>query len=746
MQSHFIYFTIVSIVTINYIYSITRRAHTVDKSLKSGRVRLCLSKCLCQGPPRVGKTHLKCLLLSIPVESSASTSCAERSIRYNRYRQIDREKWELMDETLLMNMIANEMKYLNREDPALASDLDVNDTTISELITSAGVLESISHSKQKWIYFIDSGGQPQFQEVLQTFIPDTSVILQVLKLTEKLSDHPFMDCETKDGKQLSLGVHALTNQEILKRQARILHCTPEAKMQIALVGTYYDKYQEALQISQIEEKIEDKEINLVEVFSSSKKEVMFRDSSFKQCIYPVNGLQAVEGKFDDPVVCELRKCIASSVSQEVDIPLRWYVLELALQKQSQALNRCVFSYTEVNEICQPYQFEKEDEVGTALTFLAKYNLILYYPNLLPDVIFTTPQVLLDIMTELTEQRYTPHRGEYKEMAKKGIVSLQILKDISKHYIPGVFTEIEVINIFEFLYICSKLDEERFFMPALLPPLTHNDLNKISPAPPLLYHFQERCVPAGLFCALVVSLSYKGYELLVDSPDLHIPLKTPHNNAVSFKIPCMHCTAVTIIDSFYQLEVHYHSAASVYYLRKYLPEIRETFEDSLKEVIKNRKYKISIPERTFFCRADNCHQATNKSHVAFVDEEGELACSIRPLDVFYAPSEAESLWLAPYPASSSEPTTKKLMEVLTEMSHKWKEIGIYLEVPDYRLQSIQTRNNNVVQRLHSVLDFWRNSPKPEVPYTWQTIVSALRYPPVSNERLASKIEQRYLYDC
>ena len=149
--------------------------------MKSRRVRLCLTKCLCQGPPRVGKTHLKCLLLSIPVKLSASTSCAERSIRavcYNRYRQIDGEKWELMDETLLMNMIANEMKYLNKEeDPILASDLDVDDTTISELITCAGISQSISHSKQKWIYFIDSGGQPQFQEVLQAFIPDTSVIL-----------------------------------------------------------------------------------------------------------------------------------------------------------------------------------------------------------------------------------------------------------------------------------------------------------------------------------------------------------------------------------------------------------------------------------------------------------------------------------------------------------------------------------------------------------------------------------------
>ena len=98
-----------------------------------------------------------------------------------------------MDEILLMNMIANEMKYLNKEeDPILESDLDVDDTTISELITCAGVSESISHRKQKSIYFIDSEGQPQFQEVLQAFIPDTSVILQVFKLTKKIVRSSFL--------------------------------------------------------------------------------------------------------------------------------------------------------------------------------------------------------------------------------------------------------------------------------------------------------------------------------------------------------------------------------------------------------------------------------------------------------------------------------------------------------------------------------------------------------------------------
>ena len=117
--------------------------------------------------------------------------------------------------------------------------------------------------------------------------------------------------------------------------------------------------------------------------------------------------------------------------------------------------------------------------------------------------------------------------------------------------------------------------------------------------------------------------------------------------------------------------------------------------------------------------------------------------MRPHTVWYSPREAESVWLAPYPSSSSELTTTQLMEELTEISHKWFEIGIYLEVPNYRLQSIRSCNDDVIQRLYAVLDFWKNNPKPTKPYTWQTIVSSLRSRIVSDENLASKIKQQYL---
>ena len=57
----------------------------------------------------------------------------------------------------------------------------------------------------------------------------------------------------------------------------------------------------------------------------------FKDNVFYRCIFPVNGLQAVEGKFDDPVVCELCKVIMNCANTVVDVPICWHLLELELQ-------------------------------------------------------------------------------------------------------------------------------------------------------------------------------------------------------------------------------------------------------------------------------------------------------------------------------------------------------------------------------------------------------------------------------
>ena len=68
----------------------------------------------------------------------------------------------------------------------------------------------------QWIHFIDSGGQPQFHEVLPAFIRNTTATIFVMKLSERLDEHPKIKYFDKNGQLCGKPFrHALSNDQML---------------------------------------------------------------------------------------------------------------------------------------------------------------------------------------------------------------------------------------------------------------------------------------------------------------------------------------------------------------------------------------------------------------------------------------------------------------------------------------------------------------------------------------------------
>ena len=592
-----------------------------ESALKDGSVDLKIIKCLIQGPPRVGKTHLMCLLLQIVVDKLLnSTGCAEhprRAVRSIGFGAVSgkEEKWELINDDVLASLIGQAAAKLNidhnhQEDTSGEDKVDAVSEVKSKITSELSAL-SASQANQDFkelLYFIDSGGQSQFQEVLQAFIPNASLLLLAFKLTEKLSDIPSMVYQSNPQSSHSLGKYALTNEEIITRCARMVYSSGNP-VHIALAGTHHDQYSETEH-----ETIEEKDSRLSKVFSFCKDRLLYHQNPVdEKLVFPVNGLQAVEGVFDDPVVCQLRSAITSALQSvpTITVPLRWYGLELVLQQHATTTGEQVLSLDLCRKMSTGLRFALKD-VPAALEFLSSYNLILYYPKVLPNVVFTTPQVLLDKVTELTECVYVltgctdvpahqmPSSGEYLRMHNEGIISRGILKDRDKknHYVPGLFTENELLLIFEHLYIVTQVDEGRYFMPSLLPHFAPNELQQLSPdpsKPPLLFYFEDGCSPAGLFCALLVCLTSPRIGWKVH---LGPPLGGVRSNAACLSIhkkPII----VTIVDVFHQFEVYFRCSSK----REYnLPIVKEVITEALEEVMHNRKYTIAFPKKSFFCRS------------------------------------------------------------------------------------------------------------------------------------------------
>jgi len=106
-----------------------------------------------------------------------------------------------------------------------------------------GEEESRELSGSNWIHLIDSGGQPEFHNLLPIFVHHTSCTILVQRLCDSLSDYPTVEYYNQEGKLTGMPYRSsLTNLEILKCSVRTMHSFPTEGMhnKIITVGTHRD--------------------------------------------------------------------------------------------------------------------------------------------------------------------------------------------------------------------------------------------------------------------------------------------------------------------------------------------------------------------------------------------------------------------------------------------------------------------------------------------------------------------------
>ena len=146
-------------------------------------------------------------------------------------------------------------------------------------------------------------------------------------------------------------------------------------------------------------------------------------------------------------------------------------------------------------------------LGAALEYFDDLNIFLYYPSVLPDIVFSNPQVILDKVTELVHFSYCLQgssppvalEGKWLQFRDKGIVTLEMFQDerFSTHYIQDLFTPADLIKLFEHLLIVAPLSSTKYFMPSLLRTISLEKVRKQLPLPsitvaPLLVYFPAGC--------------------------------------------------------------------------------------------------------------------------------------------------------------------------------------------------------------------------------------------------------------
>ena len=425
--------------------------------------------------------------------------------------------------------------------------------------------------KCDWVYIIDSGGQPQFHEVLPTFIRHASGVVFVLKLNESLSEHPTVKYFSKGGKQCGVSYTSpFTHEQTFKHCLRMMQsrCSRSGRVTIPrvfTVGTHRDK------VRFWKESRKAKNKKLIKTFKPvfSDNLVYYHLSHRDELIFPINAKNPTSK--DKKVADQFRQAVMKSCDKSrVKIPLPWFVLEQQLQQHAAEKGVAVLSLDECRKVAHKLHMN-DHSLHAALDYFVDLNIIFYYRDILRNAVFCSSQVLLDKLSELVEYSHklrgmtdtevVSTQSAYNggtQFRDHGIITVDLLEQFQKHYTKGVFTPADFLMLLRHLLIVADIDITKgvYFMPCLLPEISSEEIDKYrsgshTSVAPILICFPGEWVSCGIFVTLVSFLQKEARW------EIRLKHGTPvclYHNCVQFDLPG-DPVVVTLIDSFAYLEVH-----------------------------------------------------------------------------------------------------------------------------------------------------------------------------------------------
>ena len=412
-------------------------------------------------------------------------------------------------------------KSLGAEFDSLLESAVKEDDFLSQVHNSDPPTEPIL--KQSWLYITDSGGQPEFHNMLSIFVQNTTACIFVFRVHEGLDDCPPVAFYDNTGNPVSSPRHSrLTNRQIFQQfmstMRSFISKTGGDPPRIILLATHRDLVKEHVLPKLLQER--HKQLKAI-VLPQFKGQLIYCDERLDEFIFTMNAKQPE--KMDRETANTIRKVITKECpGEKVDVPIRWHLLDHRSRKVSDGLNRKVLSREEYGRIAASLNINEESCEG-ALNFFNSLNTIFYFPKALPNLVFLDPQILLDKFSELVAKSYRmnlyhkpaqpktvqamkpkKYHFQFRDFAQ---VTEELLNEFSVHYHPHLFTSRELVILFEKLLIFGKLRKGVWFVPSILPPLKEEQVAQYreSKAGALLIYFPDGGPQNGIFCSTVAYL-------------------------------------------------------------------------------------------------------------------------------------------------------------------------------------------------------------------------------------------------
>ena len=510
------------------------------------------------GPPRVGKSSLfKVLLGEIPEKHSESTGVCDRLIfkvaitkdatgsksTWHKIKiedEISRLQSSLEKKQKLKNPITKEWSPEIVIDPSKEALLDVEKNMIQNLTAKKQFHKEIHYTDTLMVCY-DSGGQPEFFDVMPSLATNPTGYIMVVDMSKDLNK-PIESKVRMREKEVTLPQN-ITSMDLLKNAiASIQSGKNKFSHNLLVVGTHLDQCENPEEsIPHLDEQIF---TNLMKgdaelLYRERQKNSGKRNIDDTQIIHPIanrfDSIQSTltESKDRDSVAQEIRTAIEEMANRDdiqKELPINWLLFQLETQlkigKKYISRHTCI----EYAEKC----YIEEKEIDFVLAYFHKLGIILYYKDSVTDVVFS-PQWLFNRLSDIIFEKYNPKCNFRAAIdIKKGKIAKKFLVDLYKSEINEPLTVDNLLTIFEDQCIMARYpaDENMIFMPSLLNPAP-GFLTVTSTLPgqkiyeTLYVKFDKQCFPRGVFCSVATQFMKEKY-IIQDTP--------LYNNLLVFQVP------------------------------------------------------------------------------------------------------------------------------------------------------------------------------------------------------------------
>ena len=363
--------------------------------------------------------------------------------------------------------------------------LETDETTSSANTPSEVFLDAFRNSQELiqsllegsfTFYLTDTGGQPEFQELLAALTAGPSVFFLVFKLPDGLNQKYIVQYVRQGSEKSKPYVSSFTVKEMLLQSLASIACTSSHTLQgsgkaeaikpkVVLVGTHKDLVSE--------EQIEAIQRELKEMLQDTDyyRQNVVEFASMDEPAITVDNLQP-EGQ-DIQKVRNIIQRIANDPAFQIAVPYPSLILSLMLRRMADP----VITYEQCQSIAAQCGITSRKHLNKALKFLhRRLGVVRYFKKIpeLREIVIRDPQILFDKISNLISNTFTfdrAHPSTVETFQQKGIFSLQEITRLTAGS-NDLLTTQKLLTLLEHLHIIAPIQDDsgrvvEYFMPCVL---------------------------------------------------------------------------------------------------------------------------------------------------------------------------------------------------------------------------------------------------------------------------------------